>query len=334
MCDMSGQLGRREHRAGGFGRGRGPGGGGVSWVGRGGRGACGGFTLIELLVVIAIIALLIGILLPAIGKARHTAQSVVCLSNVRQLELAHQVYTHDHRDRLIDAALPHGGLSGDIRNAWIVQLRGYADGSLSLRSPLDRSVWWDRDSGGDDPGANVARLVSWFEEHEAVLNDGDFSNDPAYPAIARLTSYGLNGFLARSVSPVLVRDPVTGRRLDRQNPYDRMGRIPRPGETVHFVMMTPRNLVNGQEVTTAPGFAKSDHVHADEWDLSFISDQATVDQAAGQMWINGHGGSGMNGRSAVARLDGSAGVVSFRDVYRDTMRNRFHPEARAVGYED
>jgi prepilin-type N-terminal cleavage/methylation domain-containing protein len=291
----------------------------------------GGFTLIELLVVIAIIALLIGILLPAIGRARDSARSVVCLSNMRQLSLAHHIYGHDHDDRFVDAALPHGSLAGDIRKAWLVQLRDYAEGSVSVRSPLDRSRWWGIDDGGDDPGAGVAGLLAWFAEHEAVLTDDDFTNDPAYPAIARLTSYGINGYLARSVSPVLVRDPVTGRRLDRRNAYDRMQRIPRPGETVHFVMMTPRNLVNGQEITTEPGFAKADHVHPDEWDLSFISDEATLLQASGQMWVDGHGGSGWDGRSAVTRLDGSAAVVAFRDLYKDTTRNRFHPEARGVG---
>jgi prepilin-type N-terminal cleavage/methylation domain-containing protein len=294
----------------------------------------GGFTLIELLVVITIIALLVGILLPAIGGTCRSARSTVCLSNLRQVELAHQAYVHDHRDRFVDAALPHGTLAGDVRKAWLVQLRDYADGSLPVRSPLDRSRWWGLEDGGDDRGAGVAALLSWFGEHEGVLNDDDFSNDPDYPEIARLTSYGLNGYLARSVSPVLVRDPVTGRRLDRRNAYDRMVRIPRPSETVHFVMMTPINLVNGVEVTDVPGYAKSDHVHPDEWDLSFISDDATVTRAMGQMWLDGHGGSGAGGRSAVARLDGSAGVVAFRDLYRDTTRNRFHPEARGVGAPD
>jgi prepilin-type N-terminal cleavage/methylation domain-containing protein/prepilin-type processing-associated H-X9-DG protein len=54
------------------------------------------FTLIELLVVIAIISLLTAILLPALGKARQQSEGVVCLSNLRQLSIAAQVYAQTY----------------------------------------------------------------------------------------------------------------------------------------------------------------------------------------------------------------------------------------------
>jgi prepilin-type N-terminal cleavage/methylation domain-containing protein len=62
------------------------------------RVCCRGFTLIELLVVIAIIALLIGILLPALGKAREASRVAVCLSNTRQVSLAMTLYAGNNKD--------------------------------------------------------------------------------------------------------------------------------------------------------------------------------------------------------------------------------------------
>lgn len=63
-----------------------------------------GFTLIELLVAISIIALLLGLLLPALGSARETGRGAVCLSNLRQLVLANSAYAQDNAGYYVPAS--------------------------------------------------------------------------------------------------------------------------------------------------------------------------------------------------------------------------------------
>jgi len=119
------------------------------------------FTLIELLVVIAVIALLMGLLVPVLGRAREQGRRVACMGNIRQFIVGIQAYAGDHQERLpsglsdfMDPKDEHTPiLSRAMRDA-LVKIIG-DERSLScpwLREPFDQPGGWYYVLDGQDYG--------------------------------------------------------------------------------------------------------------------------------------------------------------------------------------
>ncbi|MFO1461903.1 MAG: prepilin-type N-terminal cleavage/methylation domain-containing protein [Verrucomicrobiota bacterium] len=80
-----------------------------------------GFTLIELLVVAAVVAILAGLLLPTLGRARDRAYAAACLNHLKQLQLGWMLYANDHNDWLPPSEM----------NASVPKAPRWVDGNMS-----------------------------------------------------------------------------------------------------------------------------------------------------------------------------------------------------------
>ena len=204
-----------------------------------------GFTLIELLVVISIIALLIGILLPALGAARQQARNIQCGSNLRQIGVAMQAYATDNKDHLPYAALhdPRTMTGGDIQR-WYHILFEYgaaagseeeADGNLVC--PSDPFPYAATD------GAGQLEVYGSYGMNPLVsLNDGITSSGAADPA-------GPNG-----------RDAFRGSQK-----YLTLGQFKSPTELMTISEIYYGHLINvaGQQATFRLNAVQTNIVHAD-----------------------------------------------------------------------
>jgi prepilin-type processing-associated H-X9-DG protein/prepilin-type N-terminal cleavage/methylation domain-containing protein len=142
----------------------------------------GGFTLVELLIVIGIIALLVGILLPALNKARAAAQTVQCASNLRQWGVGLQMYVDENQ-----GLMPFKGCKGYDNTTDII---GPSNGApLGIAEP---SIWY-----------NALPPLTGVKTYYQMMLDAQNGVQP-------LPSFGSNSlFICPSATGVGTNDPST-----------------------------------------------------------------------------------------------------------------------------
>ena len=83
------------------------------------RGSERGFTLLELMAVMVIIAFVMAMLLPALSKSKARAEGIYCLSNIKQLQMAWEMYAGDHQEWLPGVVIGSGSGPGRWVSGWL-----------------------------------------------------------------------------------------------------------------------------------------------------------------------------------------------------------------------
>ncbi len=143
------------------------------------------FTLIELLLVIAIIGILASLLLPALVRAKSAGKRIHCANNLRQINLAMQMYVHDYEDFLPPVVSVH-----PARDRWGP---GYESGSYEFRVPWGRLLW----SEYLDKNTNIFQCAGNLPQLKRIVRRDDLHGKRALPVKFNF-AYAINEIMVTS----------------------------------------------------------------------------------------------------------------------------------------
>jgi prepilin-type processing-associated H-X9-DG protein/prepilin-type N-terminal cleavage/methylation domain-containing protein len=251
-----------------------------------------GFTLVELLVVIGIIAVLVGMLLPAINKARKAAKTTACLSNLRQYGNAFTMYTNANRGRFSPYYV-----GGSNPRAWLHQLKKYGGSNLARLCPEATDPNPLTAGGGDQTGG---AFLCWGPNGSNLIDN----ELPPAQRVLETGSYGINGYIYNWASG-FGSDPTGNISNDRLS----LG----PNGITKNAMMLQLPIKFAAE---APAFA--DALWHNAWPV-----ENTLPHP--NLYYHGYGDGGHMGRFFLARhgkainvvfVDGHAATIPLADLYR------------------
>src|SRR5437879_1655660 len=145
-----------------------------------------GFTLIELLVVIAIIAILIGLLVPAVQKVREAAARVHCQNNLKQIGLAMHNYLNAHKTLPPNGVYAYNGATVSQTSAWsaLARILPYIEQENLFRT-IDFATPYSA-----QPGISSQRVATYVCPSDP--NDRGSGTDPVHGNKHWMVSYALN----------------------------------------------------------------------------------------------------------------------------------------------